>query len=163
LGPTSSTGVGPRAHFITILESTLQQKQQQQHSNKTNRFTFAKNLFSQKLHNLFHFNQLCVYFLTGIEHICNSNMFEASCANDEVIVVERAEYGRMETGWCRVTAEGGHIGCSNDILFLADAKCSGRRECNFLVGSSEFIDANTQCNRDRGAYMSISYSCVKGK
>ena len=38
-------------------------------------------------------------------------MFEASCAEDEVVVMTTAQYGRMRPGRC-VKKDYGYIGCS---------------------------------------------------
>ena len=98
-----------------------------------------------------------------MQDVCSSNQFSASCDTDEILVIDEAQYGRMEGGRCGVTSEGGDIGCSNDIMYLVDDKCSGKRECSFIVGTDEFYEANTQCNKELRAYLRISYSCVKGK
>ena len=39
-------------------------------------------------------------FVAEIQEICNMETFEAECGEDEVILMQRALYGRMKMGKC---------------------------------------------------------------
>ena len=92
--------------------------------------------------------------------ICTGYTFTATCKPGELIVMTSAEYGRMEPGKC-IRADRGNFGCTNDILFLADRWCSGRKECEFTVPNSDIIEANSNCV-DLVGYLRVSYSCIQG-
>ena len=100
--------------------------------------------------------------MTVVVDVCTGYKFTAACGLDELIVMETAELGRMEPGKC-IPAESGNFGCRNDVLFLADRWCSGRKQCEFTSPNSDIMDANTDCRRDLAVYLRAEYSCVKGK
>lgn len=71
-----------------------------------------------------------------------------------------AEYGRMQSGRC-VKRDYGYVGCYANVLHLADARCSGRRECKISIPDKVFDQANP-CPEDLRRYLRASYDCVKG-
>ena len=85
--------------------------------------------------------------------------FNATCAQDEAVLMESARYGRMHVGRC-ITREH-NIGCSADILRYVDRKCSGRHECQFGVPDTDLHKVQP-CPKDLLAYLEATYSCVKG-
>ncbi len=85
--------------------------------------------------------------------------FEINCRNQEVILVNRASYGRMRKGEC-ITSDLG-LGCETDVLPLVEKWCSGRRGCNFIVPNPELNTAN-KCADDFVNYLEVDYSCMKG-
>ena len=86
--------------------------------------------------------------------------YRAECPSGQVVVMERAEYGRMESGHC-ITAEYGSVGCENNVIELLDSWCSGQRQCEFYT--MELHKANTECSKDLILYLRSSYSCVSGE
>lgn len=54
----------------------------------------------------------------------------------------------------------GHLGCSADVLDLADYKCSGRRSCQIRVPDSDF-EATSPC-LELKSFLKASYFCIKG-
>ena len=76
-------------------------------------------------------------------------------------MTESAEFGRMEAGKC-IDPDSGELGCTNDILFLADRWCSGRRECEFTSPNKDIMEANTECGSRDLMYLRVTYSCYKG-
>ena len=91
---------------------------------------------------------------------CETETFHATCALDEVIVMTRAQYGRMRISRC-VKLDYGHLGCEADVLELADARCSGRRRCEIRIPDPEFAK-NKPCPEDLKPYFEAAYQCVKG-
>jgi len=77
-----------------------------------------------------------------------------------VIVMTRAQYGRMRISRC-VKLDYGHLGCEADVLELADARCSGRRRCEIRIPDPEFAK-NKPCPEDLKPYFQAAYKCVKG-
>ena len=56
---------------------------------------------------------------------CSSEVFDVSCPKDEVLIIHKALYGRMQSGRC-ISGEYGHsMGCSDDVLVYMDSQCSG--------------------------------------
>ena len=91
---------------------------------------------------------------------CHAEIFRASCADDEVVMMERALYGRMSLGRC-VELDMGHLGCQSDVLALADRRCSGRRSCLIRVPDAE-LESRRPCLRELKTYLFASYRCVQG-
>ena len=48
----------------------------------------------------------------------------------------------------------------SDVLAIVDPLCSGRQQCEFIVGGAEFSDIDP-CD-DRKVYLQAGYTCVKG-
>ena len=91
---------------------------------------------------------------------CNGQIFTIECPTGEVIVSSLAVFGRMEQGRC--IREDEFIGCSNDVLFLADIWCSGRSNCEASIPNDELDAANTHCKSYLRMYMKMEYTCVNG-
>ncbi|KAK2157029.1 hypothetical protein LSH36_200g02297 [Paralvinella palmiformis] len=91
--------------------------------------------------------------------VCNGYAFRATCGVDELIVMEEAELGRMEPGKC-LPDEMGNFGCRNDILFLTDRWCSGRKQCEFTSPNQDIMEANTECRQGLAVYLRAKYTCV---
>lgn len=101
-----------------------------------------------------------------------SETFQPRCLKNQVILMERADYGRMRIGRC-ITAEEvdahrsvagddpRYFGCSADVLVILHRKCSGRSECE--VRSSEISAENIKpCFPGLSVYLEVSYSCITG-
>ena len=70
-------------------------------------------------------------------------------------------YGRMSLGRC-VEADLGYIGCSTDVLHLADKWCSGKRTCNIGVPNAD-LDNTQPCFKELKTYLQTDYRCVRGR
>jgi len=95
------------------------------------------------------------------DEYCDTEVFRAECTEGEVIVLDRARYGRMKIGRC-VETDMGYLGCSSDVLQLADRRCSGRRVCEIRVPDAE-LETTNSCLNELKTYLEVSYTCVKGK
>ena len=91
---------------------------------------------------------------------CETETFNATCADDEVILMTHARYGRMNTGRC-VKMDYGHIGCASDVTSLADERCSGRRHCNIRIPDLQFT-LMQPCPEDLKPYLEAGYTCMRG-
>ncbi len=85
---------------------------------------------------------------------------DISCRQNEVILVDRAEYGRMQEGRCTTSSVA--IGCKTDVLPLIDRMCSGRRQCHITVPSRELNTLN-ECSNEFANYLEVDYHCLKGE
>lgn len=92
--------------------------------------------------------------------VCIGYEFGASCRAGEIIVMKTAEFGRPGPGKC-IPADRGNFGCKNDVLFLADMWCSGRKDCQFSVPNAEIMEVNTECV-DLREFLRASYNCLTG-
>ena len=104
-----------------------------------------------------------IFFLSGLtEHsYCQYETFEATCPDNEVIIMRVARYGRIVIGPC-VNADFGFLGCYSDVTKLMDRKCSGRKSCQVLVVDPTF--GNIQpCNMEFKNYLEASYDCLQGE
>ena len=92
--------------------------------------------------------------------VCNTETFDASCPTDHVILMVSALYGRMGLGRCLTTNFS--VGCSADVLELADQECSGRRNCRIPIPNSKFGEMQT-CRGDLVVHFEATYHCVPGE
>jgi len=93
---------------------------------------------------------------------CLMEEFNASCRQpDEVVVIDRARYGRMAISRC-VTGNYGHLGCYVDVRRLLHAKCSGRRSCRVRVPDDDLFSTRP-CPSDFTSYLEATYRCQRGK
>ena len=92
---------------------------------------------------------------------CEDESFNADCPNDEVIIINKAEYGRMNTGKCISDQYAFLMGCSTNVLSFVEYQCSGRQICSFPVG---IFVANglRNCSTEMRNYLEVTYSCLKG-
>ena len=72
----------------------------------------------------------------------------------------RALFGRMQIGRC-INRDYGYIGCSVDVLPLADRQCSGRPDCSIMVPNSA-LHETSPCPRDLESYFEADYECIQG-
>lgn len=107
--------------------------------------------------------------LSVLKEYCPDEILSASCADDEVLVVRSAVYGRMRSSRC--VRNNGHDGggggghpavCRANVLRHADRLCSGRRSCRVHVVDSAFGNP-TPCYQSSSAkmYLEIIYECLK--
>ena len=86
--------------------------------------------------------------------------FNPICGHDEVVIMTRAQYGRMRLGRC-VQMDLGYLGCHTDVLSLMDSRCSGRQSCQINLPNPIFTDINP-CLEELKNYLEASYNCIKG-
>ena len=92
---------------------------------------------------------------------CNGSPFSPHCADNEIIVMQFAKYGRMKLGKC-LHSDLGYLGCSSDVLAQFDEQCSGKRTCE-IWATDRHITAVGGCMHGLLRYLEASYSCVEGK
>ncbi len=106
-------------------------------------------------------NVIVYYVIVDVlVEFCDTEVFQPSCAENEVIVINSAKYGRMRLGRC-VEIDLGYLGCYTDVLDLADRRCSGRRSCEIRVPDADF-EQTRPCLKELKTYLEASYVCVPG-
>lgn len=100
---------------------------------------------------------------TGGEEVCESEIFEPLCAENQVIMMLDARYGRMRLGEC-AQVDYGYIGCYADVLEHLDSLCSGRRSCSLRIpdASLDKAKSTSPCPREFKTYLNASYKCLEG-
>jgi len=107
----------------------------------------------------------------ALQEYCLYETFVGRCWRGEVIVMQSALWGRMKSGRClQLSAnflkmhgnDPMFIGCFQDVLPLADSKCSGRPECSILISDPSFNNTKP-CYADLKMYFEASYQCVRGR
>lgn len=95
----------------------------------------------------------------GVRDYCQYEKFNATCAGDQVIVMQTARYGRMALGRC-ITSDYA-TGCFSDVLEAIDRRCSGRHHCLIDIPDAS-LHEKTSCAKDLMGYLEASYTCVPG-
>lgn len=95
-----------------------------------------------------------------VHDYCNMETFNASCRPGRVLFIDAARYGRMKIGRC-VRSSYGYLGCAVDARRFMDGRCSGRRQCQFVVPDPALY-AMQPCPDDFTSYLETAYSCVEG-
>ena len=107
-------------------------------------------------------NTYIPYFACIVEtkEYCQGDSFEAECHDGEVILMEKAKYGRMRTGRC--TTDTYDLNCEEDVLSFFDQRCSGRKRCSVYVAGQMLYKMNP-CSKELAPYLEAAYTCVKGR
>ncbi|KAK2161032.1 hypothetical protein LSH36_122g02075 [Paralvinella palmiformis] len=92
--------------------------------------------------------------------VCISENFKVQCQPDEVILMEKALYGRMDTGRC-LSQGSDNIGCSNDVLGFLDQWCSGQNMCDFMP-IAKFAQVKTKWCGQMLSFLRTEHRCLKG-
>ena len=79
-------------------------------------------------------------------------------------------YGRRTIGRCIDEEEGlslfgddsRYVGCSSDVLDVADRRCSGKATCEIRIPDPE-MQTTKPCYKGLAMYLEASYSCVNGE
>ena len=106
-------------------------------------------------------NDLPKFVLSGPTDFCHRETLNASCAENEVIMMKTARYGRMTIGKC-VRKNLGYLGCAVDVIGFVDSRCSGRRSCTVKT-ADDFLYQTHPCPDDTTSYLQASYSCLPGR
>ena len=95
------------------------------------------------------------------EEYCHSETFSKSCpSHDEVIIIRRAEYGRMRVGRC--VHDSAYVGCRISVLTQLDRMCSGRPSCQVPL-PNPVLDAVDPCLVSTvKSYLQVAADCQKG-
>ena len=96
-----------------------------------------------------------------LQEVCSFETFQAQCPSNHVVIMTQAAYGRMNLGEC-VRADVGYVGCQEDVLRIADSRCSGRQNCEIDIPDAE-MDATEPCLAELKMYLEASYACEPGK
>ena len=90
---------------------------------------------------------------------CENDVFTAKCEENEVIIMEKAFYGRMAIGQC---LKSGHIGCFEDALPYFDIICSNKKSCDIVVSLIGRAVKPT-CPEELRNVLEAKYFCKQGK
>ena len=96
-----------------------------------------------------------------VKEYCETEIFNATCHKDELLLMTHARYGRMRVGRC-VKLDYGHVGCAADVLEIADAQCSGRQQCIMPIPDTA-LARTKPCPDDLKPYFEATFLCIKGK
>jgi len=106
---------------------------------------------------------LRLWYNTVIVDYCQAQYFIANCSRpDQVVLVQSARYGRMTLGRCGTGGSTNVAGCSEDVLWYLDRRCSGRTHCKVYVADPVLHHLNP-CASDYTAYLQAKYTCVSGR
>jgi len=104
-----------------------------------------------------------------LQEFCNLEVFRPECWRNEVIVVEKAIYGRRHIGKCIESEEVAKfaddpsiLGCSADVVSLLDAKCSGKKKCEVPIPDAD-LEQTKPCLKGLKMFLEVSYSCFEGE
>lgn len=100
-------------------------------------------------------------FNRNYDSFCETESFNATCDTGSVIIMTHALYGRMELSRC-AKIDYGHIGCSSDVIELADTRCSGRSSCEIAIPDALFAKTKP-CPEDLKPYLNAGYNCIPGR
>ena len=102
------------------------------------------------------------------EEYCQLQTFEPRCWKNEVIVIEKAIYGRHKIGKCiseqeaSFSQESNFFGCYADVHDIVNSKCSGRKQCQIRVPDAD-LEITRTCLPGLQMFLEVSYKCLEGK
>jgi len=117
---------------------------------------------------------VCFYSVFGAifpgetEEYCQLQTFEPRCWKNEVIVIEKALYGRHKIGKCiseqetSFSQESNFFGCYTDVGDIVNSKCSGRKQCQIRVPDAD-LERTRTCLPGLQMFLEVSYKCLEGK
>ena len=91
---------------------------------------------------------------------CVEELFNPTCDDGKLLLMNSALYGRMKLGKC-IPTNLGYLGCKADVLDVFDGKCSGENSCDVPVTNSA-IQPQGGCIKGLESYLEVEYSCVEG-
>ena len=96
-----------------------------------------------------------------LQDVCKWQSFEADCAADSVIRIDRALFGRMRLGSC-LTERFGQLGCVADVRWLMERRCAGRHHCTVQLPDHQLDRSPHGCSPELAAYLEVEYHCQNG-
>ena len=105
---------------------------------------------------------LCVRMTSATTEVCSGDELDASCTPGTVLMIENAEYGRMQIGGkCEISSDG----CSANVTSYVEQHCAARRRCKMLVSDDirRWASDNQGCSGDQLGYLRVTYYCLPGK
>ena len=97
------------------------------------------------------------------EEYCEYENFIPNCADNEVVLITEATYGRMKLGKCIPGKYSDDLGCSANVINFLSQKCSGQRSCFFRIRNL-VMDHEGNCPPSAiRSYLEVAYTCLKGK
>ena len=117
---------------------------------------FSVLLFCLKLHHV------------SSAEFCNNEIFEPNCANNELLFIKSAIYGRKEFGNClkkegkvssKYMDDAGFVGCYIDVRHIIGPQCAGKQRCQVTVAR---IKADSKCLSFLKNHLDVDYFCLKG-
>lgn len=109
--------------------------------------------------------QTVLCYVSGPLEYCIMDTMNITCDSESVIVINTALYGLMNIGRC-VQNNYGHSDCSNDVMPILDAVCSGKQKCAFIMPKQEMHNMyrrNPKCPPELAPYLEVTYRCIRGK
>ena len=102
------------------------------------------------------------------EYCLTTELFQAKCLRNEVIVMTSALYGRMRVGRCLQSEREAPLnwndprvlGCSADVLPIFDQRCSGRNQCDVKLVSDSDLQQQMPCHSFLKSYLQATYMIV---
>lgn len=110
---------------------------------------------------------LLVFIPAGIKtEVCTSGDFAIRCSNGDLLLMQKALLGRMETGRC-LQDNLGYIGCHKNVLKKLDGLCSGHPECKIPKITNNDFDQiagiENECPKGLESYLETEHICVQGE
>ena len=102
------------------------------------------------------------------QEYCQLETFEPRCWKNEVIVIDKAVYGRHQIGKCisakeaAFSQESDYFGCSVDVLDIVNSKCSGRKQCQIRIPDAD-LERTRTCLTGLQMFLEVSYKCLEGE
>lgn len=105
-------------------------------------------------------NIYTIQLIDGVQEYCPGETFQPSCQDNEVIVMEKAQYGRMSLGRC-VKKDMGY--CASNVLAWMDTQCSGKSKCEVKIPDFDLYEQiSPSCKNEMTPYLEASYRCTAG-
>jgi len=101
---------------------------------------------------------VCVLHVGRGGDYCDTEVFRAECSDGQLVMIERAVYGRMQLGRC-IELDLGYLGCQRDVLEIVDRRCSGVRVCEMRIPDAE-LEATRACLKELKTYLHVAYRCI---
>ena len=118
---------------------------------------YSFSSYSLKFSGFYH---VCCFYFAALEFrtefACFTEILDIHCADNEVIVFDRATFGRsdqMVARECRVTHDDA---CKIDATSKLKRECAGRSRCSLHVNAHTFSDP---CGEEE--FVIVQYQCIK--
>ena len=110
---------------------------------------------------------VCYISAVHSQEYCQLETFEPRCWKNEVIVIDKAVYGRHQIGKCisakeaAFSQESDFFGCFADVLDIVNTKCAGRKHCQIRVPDAD-LERTRTCLTGVQMFLEVSYRCLEG-